>query len=474
MEKEMQAPKNAARLSRNCVAVLCLLLAQQSPAADLLIVNARLIDGTGAPPQDGVNILLSGGRVQSVGTAKIDAKGATLVDAQGKTVLPGLTDAHVHSSMEFPIPPEEQAPGFGFPDPKWGVYSDEKMRAYIDQSFGKHMRKYLESGVTSIVDPGTHFPWGLELRDNIRSGKVLGPRLYIAGRLFTAPGGHPASTVCNSDPWCMQSITVATDDPEVAREGVRTLAAAGVDGLKMVYDGLREDERESEDDDTSWEFFRDPLPHLKKEVMEAVIDEGHKQGLKVLAHTFAIADTADVVKAGIDGLVHSTTMDNGSYQTPDGEYLPALLNRFDVPMTTTIGIFGDAEEEMPDAPPEMKEMWTAMAASIGPSLRAMAEAGVTLVFGTDYFGLGIDPQPKDLLLNEARVLVKGGFSEMEVIQMATGNAAKHPLLPDATGTIAPGQFADLIVLNEDPLKNIDALFYPEMVVKAGEILIDNR
>ena len=465
----MQKPRNTARLGRNCVAALWLLLAQQSLAADLLIVNARLIDGTGVPPRDGVSILLSGGRVQSVGTAKIDAKGATLIDAQGKTVLPGLTDAHVHSSMEFPIPPEEQAPGFGFPDPKWGVYSDEKMRAYIDQSFGKHMRKYLESGVTSIVDPGTHFPWGLELRDNIRSGKVLGPRLYIAGRLFTAPGGHPASTVCNSDPWCMQSITVATDDPEVAREGVRTLAAAGVDGLKMVYDGLREGEEEE-----SWAFFRAPLPHLKKEVMQAVIDEGHKQGLKVVAHSFAIADTADLVKAGIDGLVHSTTMDDGSYQTPDGEYLPALLNRFDVPMTTTIGIFGDAEREMPNAPPEMKEAWTAMVAEIGPSMLAMAEAGVTLVFGTDYFGFGIDPQPRDLLLNEARVLVKGGFSEMEVIQMATGNAARHPLLPDATGVIAPGAFADLIVLNEDPLENIDALFYPEMVIKAGEILIDNR
>ena len=465
----MQKPRNTARLGRNCAAALGLLLAQQSLAADLLIVNARLIDGTGVPPRDGVSILLSGGRVQSVGTAKIDAKGATLIDAQGKTVLPGLTDAHVHSSMEFPIPPEEQAPGFGYPDPKWGVYSDEKMRAYIDEGFGKHMRKFLESGVTSIVDPGTHFPWGLELRDNIRSGKVLGPRLYITGRLFTAPGGHPASTVCNSDPWCIQSITVATDDPEVAREGVRTLAAAGVDGLKMVYDGLREGEEEE-----SWEFFRAPLPHLKKEVMQAVIDEGHKQGLKVVAHSFAIADTADLVKAGIDGLVHSTTMDDGSYQTPDGEYLPALLNRFDVPMTTTIGIFGDAEREMPNAPPEMKEAWTAMVAEIGPSMLAMAEAGVTLVFGTDYFGFGIDPQPRDLLLNEARVLVKGGFSEMEVIQMATGNAARHPLLPDATGVIAPGAFADLIVLNEDPLENIEALFYPELVIKAGEILIDNR
>ena len=465
----MQKPRNAARLGRNCAALLWLLLAQQSLAADLLIVNARLIDGTGAPPRDGVSILLSGGRVQSVGTAKIDAKGAALIDAQGKTVLPGLTDAHVHSSMEFPIPPEEQAPGFGYPDPKWGVYSDEKMRAYIDQSFGEHMRKYLESGVTSIVDPGTHFPWGLELRDSIRSGKVPGPRLYIAGRLFTAPGGHPASTVCNSDPWCIQSITVATDDPEVAREGVRTLAAAGVDGLKMVYDGLREGEEEE-----SWEFFRSPLPHLKKEVMQAVIDEGHKQGLKVVAHSFAIADTADLVKAGIDGLVHSTTMDDGSYQTPDGEYLPALLNRFDVPMTTTIGIFGDAEREMPNAPLEMKEAWTAMVAEIGPSMLAMAEAGVTLVFGTDYFGFGIDPQPRDLLLNEARTLVKGGFSEMEVIQMATGNAARHPFLPDATGAIAPGGFADLIMLKEDPLENIDALFYPELVVKAGEILIDNR
>ncbi len=462
----MRERKIASRLGRTLVSALALLLfAQQPLAADLVIANARLIDGTGAPPRDGVNILLSGGRVQSVGTDEIDAKGVKVINAKGGTVLPGLTDAHVHSSMEFPVPPEEMAPGFGYPDPKWAVYSDDKMRAFMKGNFGKHMLRYLESGVTTIIDPGTHFPWGLEMRESLRSGKVLGPRLYITGRLFTAPGGHPASTVCNSDPWCVQSITVATDDPEAAREGVRTLVAGGVDGVKMVYDGQREDGAPG--------TFGDSTPHLKKEVMEAVIDEAHKQGVKALAHTFVIADTWEVVKAGVDGLVHFTTMADGSYQTPDGEYLPAVLNRFDVPTTTTIGFLG-AEEEMPDAPPEMQEQWNAMLASIGPSLRAMADAGVTLMFGTDYFGLGIDPHPRDMLLNEARTLVKAGFSEMEVIQMTTGNAARHPLTPDATGTIEPGKFADVIMLDGDPLRNIDAIFSPQVVIKAGEIVIDKR
>ena len=186
----MRERKIASRLGRTLVSALALLLfAQQPLAADLVIANARLIDGTGAPPRDGVNILLSGGRVQSVGTDEIDVKGAKVINAKGKTVLPGLTDAHVHSSMEFPVPPEEMDAGFGYPDPPSGRFTATTRFAPLWRatSARKCCGTWKAASPPSI-DPGTHFPWGLEMRENLRSGKVLGPRLYITGRLFNGTG----------------------------------------------------------------------------------------------------------------------------------------------------------------------------------------------------------------------------------------------------------------------------------------------
>ena len=436
----------------------------QAYAADLVITNARLIDGTGADPVNGVNIVVSGGRITSVGTDDVNTRAAEVIDAAGKTVMPGLSELHVHSSLQFLIPDEAMEGGFGYPKPEWAITSDEDMQRFIDEDFATRMMKFLDTGVTTIVDPGSYFPWIIQMRDKVRSGEVTGPNMYVTGRLFTAPGGHPASTVCNSHPWCVETITVATDDPEVAREGVRMLVEGGVDGLKMVYDGTR-------DDVEADEFEGMQRPHLRKEVMEAVIDEGHKQGVKVLAHTFAIIDTYEVVNAGIDGLVHASMRQNGSFTTPDGGHLPTLMNRFDVPMTTTIRF---AATELDDMPPEIREQMQGFIDNIGPSLREMADAGVTLMFGTDFEGIGMDPQPRELIIDEARALMNGGFSEMEVIVMATGNAAKHPLTPDDMGVIKAGNVADLIILENDPLENIEAMTHPQIVVLAGDVVVDKR
>ena len=264
----------------------------------------------------------------------------------------------------------------------------------------------------------------------------------------------------------MENMTIATDDPEAARAAVRFLVKGGVDGLKLVYDGPREG--------APAHPFADPGDHLGKNVMEAIIDEAHKIGVKVAAHTFTLADTMEVVKAGIDGLVHSTFMQDGSYQTPDGEYLPALINRFDVPMTTTLNFADDMSDWSENIPNETQQWVENMLASIGPSLRKMSDAGVTLMFGTDFISWDENLMPKTYLLEEARSLVRNGFTELEVISMATGNGAKHPFTPESIGTILPGSFADVIVLEGDPLESIDAMFEPIVVIQRGKIVVDKR
>ena len=110
----------------------------------------------------------------------------------------------------------------------------------------------------------------------------------------------------------------------------------------------------------------------------------------------------------------------------------------------------------------------------GPSLQAHAEAGVVLLFGTDFQGIGTPADPRPLMEAEMRALLASGFSAMDVIRMMTGNSARHPFTPDDYGVIAPGKLADLIVLDGDPLEDLTAATRPVVVVKGGEIVIDKR
>ena len=136
------------------------------------------------------------------------------------------------------------------------------------------------------------------MRDKVNAGEIDGPRMYVAGRVFTAPKGHPAGGVCSDNEWCSKSISCATNSETVARQCVRDLVAAGVDGLKLVYDNAEG-------------FVPGGLPKLTEDVMRAIVDEAHKLGTGTLIHTLTVDDTAIAAHAGTDGLAHSISTENG-------------------------------------------------------------------------------------------------------------------------------------------------------------------
>ena len=447
-------------ICRKILATLALLagFAATAGAADLVITNARVFDGSGAEPVNDANISISDGRIVSVGTGAIDTRGATVIDAGGKTVMPGLIEAHVHMTVEFLVETGEN--GFGYPDPNKMHRSDEDIDEFVAERLPRRLQRFLEAGITSIVDPGSFFPWVVEVRDRINAGELAGPRMFVSGRLFAGPNGHPPQTVCHGLEWCIENLTVAYTDEEQVRETIRMLVAGGVDGLKLVYDG-------NGDPDAEQKGIR-----LRKDLMYAIVDEGHRLGVPVTAHTGSIDETAEAIRAGVDGLVHASMMENGSFDTSDGEYLPAMINRYDVAMVPTVG-FADSID-LDSAPPAQREMMQNYIENIGPSLRALTDAGVDIVFGTDFEGIGIDPDPRDKVLGELRTLQKGGFSNTEILTFITGNAAKHPFTRDDIGTIKPEFVADIIIVDEDPLENIETIVYPNVVIKGGQIVVDNR
>lgn len=440
------------------IALLTLLFTNVCAATDLIVTNATLIDGSGRDPVASVSITITDGEVLQVTQATQGASGTTIIDAEGRFVVPGLVDMHTHPTFEI----RARNPKMPFPDPQSMPASDDDMRAFIRERLPVRLQRFLRSGITTVVSAGGYWPFEIDIRNSIEGGELNGPRILVASPLFTAPGGHPGSGICSGASWCVSRLSVEVATEEAARQAVNHFAANGVQAIKLVYDRF----------DRS--VFGGPnlnFPRLSKTVMSAIVDEARRLALPVLAHAKTVDETADVVDLGVDVLVHSAMMENDSFTTSDGRHLPELLSSRNLAVTTTVRAF---HERLLAAPEAQRARLQGAFDRVGPSLRAYADAKVVLLFGTDFDGAGLDPDPGDAVRSEASALVAAGFSEMEVIAMATGHAAAHPLVPDRLGIIAPGKIADLLILSDNPLDDVTALTRPLVVVKAGRVVFDRR
>lgn len=427
-------------------------------AQTLIISGAKLIDGTGEPPQENINIIISDGHIERVGGKAEPGADSIVINAEGFTVMPGLVDMHTHPTFEIRM----EKPKLPFPDPDSLPASDTKMREFIAQRLPGRLEKFIQGGITTIVSAGSFWPYELDIRKQLTSGELRGPRLVVASPIFTAPGGHPSSGICSHTRWCSERLSYEAGTDEQAREGVLAFAKDGAEGIKLVYDSF--DKRHLGGPDFNF-------PRLDADLMSVIVEEAHAVGLPVVAHTKTVNETADAVKAGVDALVHSALMENAGFTTRRGEHLPHLLAERNLSVTTTIRSFF---ERLESATAETRAGMQQNFDRVGPSLRAYSEAGVTLLFGTDFDGAGLDPDPRDAVNSEARALVAAGFDELEVIKMATGSAAKHPMIPENVGSIEAGKVADIIILKDDPLEDITAITRPLLVIQGGKIVVDKR
>ena len=403
-------------------------------AETIAFQGARLIDGTGRAPQENSLVVVEGDRIVSVGTAGKAAvpKGARVIDLRGRTIVPGFINGHGHV----------------------GLVADGQNRAdaYTRENILPQLLQYEQYGVTSILALGLNRDLGFEVRDEQRRGGIPGASLYLAGRGIGVPDGAPPVPVAPDQVYRPLSAEEAVAE-------VRETAAHHPDMLKLWVD------------DIYGKFTK-----MKPPVFQAAIAEAHKQGIRVAAHVFYLADAKALVDAGVDALAHSIrdqpvdagliagmkkhgtfyvstfTVDESAFVFAEDPSLaqdplliqavsPAFLKQIQAP----------EYKSKVAANPDLPKIKAALANGM-KNLKALHDAGVRIAFGTDS---GAQPAriPGWAEHRELELMVRAGLTPMDALVAATKGSAALLGASDR-GTIQAGKRADFLVLAADPLQDI--------------------
>ncbi|MGW4125218.1 amidohydrolase family protein [Nocardia sp. NPDC004711] len=403
------------------------------------LINARLIDGTGATPVDNAVIAIDdSGRITHAGPGPGPAPtaGETIIDLGGRTVVPGFIDCHVHFGIghvsELLEPPRHWASLAAF-------------------QTAQRLCQTLAAGVTTARDLG-----GLDAgyREAVAGGLVEGPRLHVAVRMISHTGGHADFTQPSGvdvDPLRPQPLTEIADSVGEARVATRRVIRDGADVIKVCATGGVSSPADQPDDEG-----------LATTEMAAIVEEATRhRGRPVAAHAQGAAGIRNAVLAGVTSIEHGYGIDD--------ETIDLMLEHRTVlvPTLTTAATI-PKQGTVPDFLYQKKIRWSALA------MERVAQAiarGVPIALGTDS---GVSAHGQNL--RELGHLVDLGLSPMGAIQAGTRVAARLLGLDTTLGTIEPGKLADLVVCRTDPLHDITTLADPDnilLVMQAGRTAKDS-
>ena len=398
-------------------------------AAELILWDARLLDGRGGAATDRAVVRVAEGRIAAVERVDGRAIPAGAIDVGGRTLLPGLIDAHAHVMSET-----ERSPGFGPPPALHG----EEPRADALRWFvlAKAARAFLAAGITTVRDVGSPDDEAITLRDAIRLGLTEGPRILSCGRIIsaTAPGGRIFGTMYEQ-----------ADGPWEMRRAVRRQLRRGADYIKVMATGARSVERE------------DPEPaQMTAEELIAIVDEARRMGVRVAAHAEGLGGARLAIDAGVDTIEHGLSL----HRAPE---LLATMARRGIVLVPTLSTFDDlATRFRDDFAPSLVAQAERQVGEARLTLLAARDAGVTLA-------MGYDSGPPGANARELVRMAEAGLTASEAIGAATAGSAAALGLDDR-GTIEPGKAADLLVVDGDPLADVGVLVDPSriwLVVKDG-------
>jgi len=437
-----------------CLAVLGVVLAalpaaaqKAKPESVLALVGGRLIDGYGGPPLENSVILVRGNRIESVGRVGEVAvpAGARVISTEGYTVLPGLMDMHVHLMI------------LGHADyDHWDRVYRDRFRDVIMPISAKQL---LMAGVTTVRDVGAPLEDSIVVRDRIGRGDIPGPRVFVSGP-FLQKKAPPLEAEFR---WEVHGA-------EDARAKTQKLIDAGVDLIKVI------------DQD-----------QMTIEELKAIVDTAHAAGRHVVAHSHRAEEIRQGIRAGVDSFEHTGLGTQPGY--PDDVlamlrernaslyWCPTIEGLFLYPYTVDefperlddprlkadlpADIYEDVRRSL-DHPERMPyfQLMRRRVPTLQNKFNQLRKTGVTFITGTDS-GIPMNFH-FDSTWRELDTFVRLGMPPMEAIRAATYWPAKL-LKRDDLGLVAPGKLADLIVVEGDPLRSMEALRHVLHVVKDGVV-----
>ena len=314
----------------------------------------------------------------------------------------------------------------------------------------KHALLTLKSGFTTVRQVGDSGFVAISLRDLINGGYIKGPRIFTSGRSIATTGGHADQT--NGKNIESYEYPVAEDGvingPYDAYTAVRQRYKDGADGIKLTVTGGVLSVAKSGDN-----------PQFTIEEIDAVVSAAKDYGMWVAVHAHGSEGMKRAVLAGVDSVEH------GTYMTEEVMDLMIKNNTYYVP-TISAGEFV-AEKSLIDN--YFPDIVRPKAASVGPQIGSTfsiaSKRGVKIAFGTD---AGV--QPHGTNWKEFYYMVKYGMSEMKAIKAATINTAELLNIDSSLGSIEIGKIADLVAVNNSPLKDISIMKDVAFVMKEGEVI----
>ncbi len=415
--------------------LLFILLYSTIIAQDTYLQCGKLIDTKAGKVVTEKTIIISGNKITKIENGYITGKkGDTTIDLKNKTVMPGLIDMHVHLEGET--------------NPK--AYLQKYTDSEADIAFNSvaFATKTLLSGFTTVRDLGGSGV-NISLKKAIQNGRIEGPRVFTAGKILSTTGGHGDPTNGNKrsligDPGPKEGVVNSVED---AKKAVRQRYKNGADLIKITATGGVLSVAKSGSN-----------PQFTIEEIKAICETAKDYGFHVAAHAHGDEGMQRAILGGVKTIEHGTLM---SEKTMD---LMKQYNAYLVPTITA----GKEVTEKAAIDGYYPAIIVPKALEIGPKIqntfKKAYDRGVSIAFGTD---AGVFKHGQNG--KEFGYMVEAGMPAMAALQSATITNAKILNMQDQLGQLAPGFFADIVAVNEDPTQKINTMENVVFVMKDGKI-----
>ena len=408
--------------------------------------NGIILDGTrDMQPIEGKAILVADGRIVDIVPEGQPVGGYEPVDLEGAYVLPGLIDIHVHLALSGK-PPKSSDKAVDYTKLYQLLTGNPAVRAAAKEMVAGYARTMLMSGVTTIRTVGGVLDFDAVVRDEIESGKRVGPRIVAGNMGISVPGGHFAG-----------SIATEASSPEEAVEHVRQIAATNPDLIKlMITGGVMDSSDEGEPG----------VLRMPPQIVKAACDEAHRLGFVVAAHVESTEGVRVALQNGVDTIEHGARLD---------EELVSLFKERGAAYVCTCSPFvpyAEFELEESHAAPFAKANGRIVKDGVVSGAKTCLAEGIPVGIGND---VGCPFVTHYNFWRELCFFHKYVEAPtQQTLHLATLGNAQILGLDDYVGSIERGKSADLIVVRDNPLDNLAALRDVQMVMTRGKLIRDPR